>query len=86
MQRISRMERRGSELNMNDIPVINNLIPWTEFTSNMESSDRSYKEVGALIEQFKNERIDIRAYMIHQPFVCMTTDKIQKVLDHYRFF
>ena len=62
------------------------LIPWTEFTSDMGSSDREYKEVKAIIANFKNERIDIRPYMIQQPFVCQTTDKIQKVLDMYRFF
>jgi len=30
------------------------------------------------------EYVDLRPYMIHSPFVCHTTDKIQKVLDIYR--
>ena len=80
------MERRGSEFNISELPVSDKLIPWTAFTSDMQSSDREYKEVKALIENHKHERIDVRPYMIQQPFVCMTTDKIQKVLDHYRFF
>lgn len=65
MQRVSRMERRGSEFNISELPVSDKLIPWTEFTSDMASTDREYKEVKALIEKFKHERIDIRPYMIH---------------------
>lgn len=86
MQRISRMERRGSELNQELLPMSDKLIPWTEFRSDMYSSDRSYNEVRAMVENHKYERIDVRPYMIQQPFVCMTTDKIQKVLDIYRYF
>ena len=86
MQRLTRLERRGSEFNIQENPVSDKLIPWTEFTSDMRSLDREYKEVRALVEKFKQERIDIRPYMIHQPFVCQTTDKIQKVLDMFRFF
>jgi CBS domain-containing protein len=52
----------------------------------MQSEERDYKDVKELAEKHKHERIDIRPYMIHQPFVCLTTDKIQKVLDIYRFF
>ena len=43
------MERRGSELNISELPVSDKLIPWTEFTSDMQSSDRELKEVKALI-------------------------------------
>ena len=50
MQKVSRMERRGSELNTRELPISNKLVPWTEFTSDMESSDKGYKEVKQLIE------------------------------------
>ena len=32
-----------------------------------------------------SKRVDVRPSMIHQPVVCTTTDKIQKILDIYRF-
>ena len=53
MQRLTRIERRGSEFNIQENPVSNKLIPWTEFTSDMKSLDREFKEVRALIDKFK---------------------------------
>jgi hypothetical protein len=44
------MERRGSELNTRELPISNKLVDWTEFTSNMESSDKGYKDAKTLIE------------------------------------
>ena len=86
MQRVTRLERRGSEFNTNDLPIGENLVHWTKFCSSMDSIDREYDEVKGIIEGNKNQRMDIRPYMIQQPFVCQTTDKIQKVLYMYRFF
>lgn len=70
MRRVTRIERRGSEFNIEQLPESDKLIPWTEFISDMKSTDREFKEVKALVEKFKQERIDIRPYMIHQPFIC----------------
>lgn len=39
-----------------------------------------------ICEDFRNELIDLRPYMIEEPFTCSATDKLPKVLDLFRSF
>lgn len=86
MRRISRIERRNSELDIGENPMSNIRLSWTLFNTNMCSIDRDKTEVADLAKKNQNERVDVRPYMIHSPYTCATTDRIQKVLDIFRHF
>lgn len=83
-KRLIRVERRASELDTTELPISEELIDWREFNTNLYSTQHTFNEIIHLIKENKDERIDLRPYMIIEPFVCMTTDKMQKVLDIYR--
>jgi len=75
-KRLIRVERRASELDTTELPVSDILINWREFNTNLYSTQHTFNEIIHLIKENKNERIDLRPYMIREPFVCMTTDKM----------
>jgi CBS domain-containing protein len=39
-----------------------------------------------IAEMFKEKQIDLRPYMIEEPFTVSTTDRLMKVLDMMRHF
>jgi hypothetical protein len=82
---VSRIERRGSEFDTRDLPPTDEILDWRCFNSDLNSTDREYSEVAHVVVSNKDERIDLRPYMIHSPCVCTTTDKLQKVLDIFRY-
>lgn len=85
MKRVSRVERRCSELDTTYFPESSAILNWRNFNSDFKSTDRTFGEVAEVISRNLNERIDLRPYMILSPYCCMTTDKLQKVLDIFRY-
>ena len=61
------------------------VLHWTHFNSDMTASDLSYESITEIANSNKTKRIDLRHYMIESPYVCFTTDKVQKILDIFRF-
>lgn len=59
---------------------------WQEFLTDFESSQRSYSEVKDLCIEYANEFVDLRPYLIEEPYTCTSTDKLPKVLDLFRHF
>lgn len=85
MQRISKYERRCSELDTIELPPSEILLDWRDLCTDFVSTERKWDEVAEVIMNNPNERIDLRPYMILSPMVCTTTDRFQKVLDVFRF-
>ena len=85
MKRVSRVERRASETDTHDLPLSEVVVDWKHFNCDLYSSDKKFDDVEYLADANLQERIDLRPYMIENPYVCFTTDKFQKVLDTFRF-
>ena len=69
-----------------ELPVTTNVLPWHEFNVDFWSTHRSFDEVKEIIAKYPDKRIDLRPYMIEQPFVILTTDSLPKVLNYFRHF
>lgn len=86
MRRVSRLERNASEYDIQGLPMEQSaVLHWTHFNSDMVASELSYESVTAIVNSNKTKRVDLRHYMIESPYVCFTTDKVQKILDIFRF-
>lgn len=68
------------------LPVTNNILPWKFFNTNMESTQRTYEEVASICDEYPNKLVDLRPYMIEEPWTINMTDKLPKVLDLFRHF
>ena len=44
-------------------------LPWWVFNSDFYSTDRSFAEVKDIVVKYSQQRIDLRPYMIWQPYV-----------------
>ena len=68
MRDLCRYERRGSETDMNEIPesdcLTTPIMDWSEFNSDFLSSERTYDEVAMICAENRDQRIDLRPYMI----------------------
>jgi len=68
MRDLCRYERRGSELDTNEIPesdcLTTPILDWTEFNTDFHSSERNYDEVAMFCAENRDQRIDLRPYMI----------------------
>ena len=84
MKRLTRVERRGSELDTTELPPSDILLDWRLFNSDFKSLNHKVNEVAAIMAENKNQRIDLRPYIVLNPYICTTTDKFQKILDIYR--
>ena len=65
-------------------PKSENILHWHYFCSDFYSTDRSYSEVKEVAETYSHRYVDLRPYMIEQPYEVKTTDKLPKVLDLFR--
>ena len=65
-------------------PESDEVVSWEYFNSDMYSTDRSYKEVEEIFDAFGHKKVDLRPYMIENPYVCHHTDKLPKVLEMFR--
>lgn len=62
------------------------LLDWRLFNSDMWSNDRKHSEVADLFRLYPHKKVDLRPYMIEQPYVVFTTDKLPKCLELFRHF
>ena len=60
------------------------ILHWSHFNINYYSNDRTIQEVEEILEVHVDRMIDVRPYMIETPFVCQSTDRLQKILDIFR--
>jgi len=65
-------------------PSAGSHLHWTNFCGDFYSTERKFKEVADIAAQFGHKFIDLRPYMIEQPYVVLTTDKLPKILDLFR--
>ena len=68
MRDLCRFERRGSEIDMMEIPesdcLTTPIIDWREFNCDFWSTERKYEEVSMICSENRDKRIDLRPYMI----------------------
>lgn len=61
------------------------LVPWQEFTRDFWSKDLELTdEINAILNTYKDKKIDLRPYMIENPFTVFTTDYLEKCVDLFR--
>jgi len=84
MSLMANIERGGSELDTHELPESTLHVDWREFNVDFLSTKRKPSEVSHISDSHMDQRIDLRPYMIHSPYMCNTTDRFQKVLDIYR--
>ena len=65
-------------------PKSENILHWHNFCSDFYSTDRDFSEVADIAQAFSHRYVDLRPYMIEQPYVVLTTDKLPKCLDLFR--
>lgn len=65
-------------------PMSKSILHWTHFVTDFYSSERDISEVSEIAQRFGHKHIDLRPYMIEQPYVVLTTDKLPKVLELFR--
>ena len=69
------MERRGSELDTTELPLSDIVIDWRLFNSDFKSSNKNVNEIAMIANNNKDELVDLRPYMVLNPYICTTTDK-----------
>jgi len=65
-------------------PKSENVLHWHYFCSDFYSQERKTEEVVDIASMFSHKYIDLRPYMIEQPYVVLTTDKLPKCLELFR--
>ena len=65
-------------------PKSKDILHWTNFVTDFYSSERSIKEVADIAQKYGHKYVDLRPYMIEQPYVVLTTDKLPKCLELFR--
>ena len=55
------------------------LIHWRELNQTIRGKPFDYRTVTKICEEYKNENLDLRPYMIERPFQVNLNDKIDKV-------
>lgn len=80
------MERGASEHDIRGLPLNeDNILDWRYFNTCMYTLDLKWDSVEKEANSNKTKRIDLRHYMIESPYKCFTTDKLQRILDVFRF-
>jgi CBS domain-containing protein len=72
------------EVDKEEIPETEKILDWWLFNTDMYSSDREYSEVKEICERFGSKKVDLRPYMIEQPYVVHTCDSLPKALELFR--
>ena len=67
-----------------DIPLTNEELPYWHFNCDFYSQERKYEEVEDICKANKECMVDVRPYIQETPFICQSTDKLQKILDIFR--
>lgn len=76
MKRVSRVERRASECDTRDLPLSEVIVDWHHFNCDLGSTDKKFEDILDIGTKSSNERLDLRPYMIENPIICFTTDKL----------
>lgn len=66
------------------LPATEKPIHWKHFNTDFDSTQRDYGEVHHICEDFKDKLVDLRPYLIEEPFTVSLTDKFPKVLEMFR--
>jgi hypothetical protein len=80
---LSKFTGEGDEIAM---PMTKNPMDWRAFNTDLWSTDRDYEEVADICAMNRNKLVDLRPYLIEEPFFVTTMDKLPKVLDLFRSF
>lgn len=80
------LQKYTGDSDRNEIPLTTRVLSWENFNVDFWSTDRTFKEVEDIANDNKKEMIDLRPYMIDQPFLVHSTDRLPKVLDYFRMF
>jgi len=80
------LEKYTGDRDRMEIPFTTNLLEWEHFNVDFWSTERKFSEVQHIADQYPEETIDLRPYMIEAPFKVHTTDRLPKVLDYFRMF
>lgn len=62
------------------------MLSWEHFNSGLYAEDRNFDDVEEICATHGNKSIDLRPYMIEQPYLVYTTDTLDKVLEMFRHF
>jgi CBS domain-containing protein len=65
-------------------PISDDILDWTKFCTDINSTNRAYEEVQEIVEESINLSLDVRPYMVHHPYLAFTHDSFAKVLDIFR--
>ena len=84
MKRVSRMQRGNSELDTHDFPQGELKLGWRLFNTDLHGSERNWEDIKYIAIENADECLDLRPYLITSPFICFSTDKMQKCLDIFR--
>ena len=68
-RRTGTMKEFTGEKDLDNAPPTKNVLPWWMFNSDLYSSDRKYEEVADIFEMFGHKKVDLRPYMIEEPYV-----------------
>lgn len=68
------------------LPLTTNILAWHHFNVDMWSSQRTFDEVAEISSRFSDKLIDLRPYMVEEPYVIHITDKLPKILHMFRHF
>ena len=72
------------EKDMDHVPQTSRIIDWWLFNSDMYSSDRKVSGVEEIFQANLTKQVDLLPYMIEEPYIVYTTDKLPKCLDLFR--
>lgn len=72
------------EKDKSHIPDTTKILDWWLFNSDMYSNDRHYSEVEGIMQSNLEKLVDLRPYMIEEPYIVYTTDKLHKCLELFR--
>lgn len=68
------------------MPITKTPLPWEKLSTDFWSTDREYEEVADICASNRNKLIDLRPYLIEEPYFVTTMDKLPKVLELFRSF
>lgn len=80
------MMKFTGEMDDDELPVTKKVMKWDYFNSDFAASQSKFEEVRDLCLKFEKEFIDLRPYMLEDPYTVSTVDKLPKVLDLFRHF
>ena len=72
------------EKDISEVPETKRMVDWWLFNTDMYSTDREASEVEDIMLNNLTRMVDLRPYMIEEPCIVYTTDKLNKCLELFR--